>query len=160
VKAFFAQFSVKNLLKDVESFVGKRTVHFLFNKVSYTATLDDYQSGYPDVHHQLTVRLSSDGYRFSILKHSEIKRSGIFTHRCPEWSLLHNESVEEKLPRVFELSRELGCEVVMLYNSRFKRIDIAFVDGDNSVVKMKVTFEIGIPDYWDQGTYLRDIQGK
>lgn len=62
---FLNQFNLQNLIKDVENFAYGTTFDYKFKDVTYNGTFYDYRKySNGTVKHQLTIRLSHDGFRY------------------------------------------------------------------------------------------------
>jgi hypothetical protein len=141
--AFFQQHDVDSLLDEVGDFVGGVSVRYTFDNLTWCGTLDDFRTrlGRGRFHHQLIVRLSSDGFRYPALSRNAIKG---YTHGTSRgWLALTSEFILAKLPAVAALAERLQTRVRVLYNLCAQRVDIQFVeDGD---VRLLVAFEGGRP---------------
>jgi len=95
VGEFFKQYHLSNMLSDVERFGTSVVVPYKFKDVTYEATIDDYRTGYPDTHHQLTVRLSHDGYRYRKINSQFVVEKNVNYRVSGGWLVLDSSFLEE-----------------------------------------------------------------
>lgn len=86
LREFLSQHSLADMLKNVTNFIGGFDVTYKFRGQTYNGSLFDFRSGsFTNPHHQLTIRLSSDGFRYPKVKREDFvavvtDHSGMFAN--------------------------------------------------------------------------------
>jgi hypothetical protein len=141
---FTSKYPIRKLLEKVKTYMGGWTTHYTFNQSTYTATIDVFRSGdlLSPPNHQLTIRLSHDGFRYhkpGTEEYTDIIRdhSGI-----PGYHVMKVEYLKD-MQTLSNIQRDCDASSLQfLYNYRRKRIDIEFRKGDG-ICPLKITFEHG-----------------
>jgi len=156
IGAFFNQYNITDMLENVESFAHGTVVPYIFNQVTYEATIGDYLSGVP-VNHQLTVRLSHDGFRYKKIGDTHVIIRNLNYRDSKGWMVVRSDYFEKEMPQLGILSRKLRTRVRMLYNHRMKRMDFEFRNEENLVL-LKITLEHGYPKFEDKDEYWFNLR--
>ncbi len=163
---FKQQFSIPSLLSKVQSFVGDVGIHYKFKGVKYDGCLSDFRtmSSNGQFHHQLTIRLSSDGFRYSSPERKDVSAI-IRSHKSmsnprgiPGYHVM-KASFIENMKNLAAIQHECGGDTIkFFYNPKHRRIDIEFIDS-NGQIPLKIDFEFGSPTDTNKKEWEIDLFG-
>jgi len=156
IGAFFNQYNITDMLENVESFAHGTVVPYIFNQVTYEATVVDYLYDIP-VNHQLNVRLSHDGFQYKKIGDTHAIKRNLKYSNSNGWVVVNSDYFEKEMPQLGNLSRKLQTSVKMLYNHRMKRMDFEFRKEESRLV-FKITLEHGYPKYEDKDEYWFNLR--
>jgi len=158
IRDFFAMYNVDNLLKDVEKFGdGKGTlIDYKFKGKTYNGTLCNRKKGYPETRNRLTIRLSSDGFRYGLVDRSFVIQKVIY-RKSPGW-LIVNETYLEKMTQLKKLATRFKCKIEFLYHPILERIDIKFRNSESGCQLLKICLHHGNSKWDDKDEYYLDLK--
>jgi len=131
ISAFFESYSISYLLERLHLFIAPVVVDYRFNDVTYEGTLFDYRSGFveengrSDTNHQLTVRLSHDGFRYRKITGDFVVAKNVHYRESGEWYILNDEFMEA-MPHLKNTALTYGSNATFYYSLIRKRIDIEY----------------------------------
>jgi hypothetical protein len=158
---FLDQYDLKKLLASVEEFGYGEGFTYKFNDVTYNGTFADYKTRNPDFtrHHQLTIRLSHDGFRYPKVPDNAVIEVITSHSTIPGFQVLTKEYITQ-LTTLQVIQKQAQAErIKFLYNRKFRRIDIEFFsDEDGEIGCLKICFENGSPKDVNKKEYLHDLR--
>merc|ERR1712137_732230 len=128
IKAFFRSVSktLPQMLDSITTFDKKRYVPYQYNSLTYRSTIYNYYQALDDEKPRLTIKLSHDGFRYSMRR---FKRANVHHHHSNRFYIL-DVDLEEEMPYLHSLRTDL----------RFHPID------DIRTCILMFTFEPGTPE--------------
>ena len=157
LEEFFKQHNVKRILGRIDQYIGGVGIKYKYRDLRYSGTLEDYRTGAGDgFHHCLTIRISSDGFRYPAPPRQAVKTFVRSHGSMRGWAVFTEEYLTETFPALATFATSIGCKASFLYNQRLHRIDIKFVPADSdpdSDAIVYLALEAGSPDAIDSEDY-------
>ena len=165
LKEFTTQYKVDKLLSEVQKYIGDIGITYKFRGVTYDGTITDYRTLNPtdnSLHDQLTIRLSSDGFRYPRPNWNDVA-AVIRSHKSmhdpsgiPGYHVMKKEYLKD-MRTLAEIQKLCNAnKTIFLYNPKYKRIDVEFFDS-NMQIPLKITFEVGSPRGTSKEEYMIDL---
>lgn len=150
-KAFSEHPLVKSLITPLVILKEKKRVFVNFDNLQYRAEMVTYShTDYKGVqHHNLSIKLSNDGFLYKPQKKSAVKESDVALHKSDTYDQLNHSEFSEAFDPMWDFADiylGAGCwSSEVYYNYMEERMDIKF-EHDDQPFHMEITFEPGYPE--------------
>jgi len=164
IQAFLLQYHMDTLLKlrDDNQFVAKTKLSYIYDKCTYTGTVQNKRSllpGRSTFAERLRIRLSSDGFKYPPMNRADVLAFVVARNRRG-WAVLSADYIKTHLSSIKSLAEELNCRVKVLYNARFHRFDISFKNHTTSNIDVFIALGAGNSNAIDKDEYYAAFGSK